>query len=139
MPFAVLPALLPDIHNVYDIYFSSFTADTMGSLMVKILFPSGITPEFREQHTAGTLAYLHQSRFQYTWKCVDMETGEIVGMALGDIYLHERSEEERRDHGVPWLTGEDRERAERILGPLHEVRERLWGGHKYICRLLPIF
>jgi hypothetical protein len=134
MPFAVLPALLPDIEKIYDIYFSSFTNDEMGALMVKILFPSGISPEFRKHHTAGTIAYLHQSIFQYTWKCVDMETGDIVGMALGDIYLQERSEEERMNNGVPWLQGEEKERAERILTPLHEVRERLWGNHKYICK-----
>lgn len=130
----VLPALIPDIPKVYDVYFNAFQNDQMGKIMLEILFPGVIDEEFKKAHAAGTLAYWHTSGSQYTFKCVDTSTGEIIGMALGDVYLSERSEEERKNHGVPWLIGEQRERAEKILNPLWEVRERLFGGKRYICK-----
>ncbi|TDZ25525.1 putative acyltransferase SID5 [Colletotrichum orbiculare MAFF 240422] len=133
MGYAILPALIPDIEKVYDSYFNAFKGDEMGDIMVKILFPGGTgTEEFRKAHTAGTLAWWHQSDCQYTYKCVDTDTGEIVGMALGDIHLRERGREERKNHGVGWLEGRDRERAEAVLSPLHDVREKLFGGRRYI-------
>ncbi|CRK23924.1 hypothetical protein BN1723_003064 [Verticillium longisporum] len=133
MSYAILPALIPDIEKVYDAYFSAFKGDLMGDIMVKLLFPGGVEgEEFRKAHAAGTLAWWHQSKVQYTYKCVDTETGEIVGMALGDIYLNERTEEERAFQGVGWLEGEQREKAEAVLKPLHDAREKLFGGRKYV-------
>ncbi|KAM0254006.1 hypothetical protein ACHAQJ_006976 [Trichoderma viride] len=129
----VLPALVPDIPKVYDVYFNAFQNDQMGRIMLEILFPGVIDEDFKKAHAAGTLAYWHTCESQYTFKCVDTGTGEIIGMALGDVYLTERTEEERKNHGVPWLLGEQRERAEKILTPLWEVRERLFGGKRYIC------
>ncbi|KAK4073674.1 hypothetical protein Trihar35433_3148 [Trichoderma harzianum] len=135
----VLPALIPDIPKVYDVYFNAFQNDQMGKIMLEILFPGVIDEEFKKAHAAGTLAYWHTSGSQYTFKCVDTSTGEIIGMALGDVYLSERTEEERKNHGVPWLIGEQRERAEKILNPLWEVRERLFGGKRYIyCHVIGI-
>ncbi|KAF6820122.1 GNAT family [Colletotrichum plurivorum] len=133
MGYAILPALIPDIEKVFDAYFKAFKNDRMGQVMVNILFPGGTdSEEFRKAHAAGTLAWWHQSTTQYTYKCVDTETGEIVGMALGDIYLKERNEEERKNHGATWLEGKERERAEAIMNPLHDIREKLFGGRRYI-------
>ncbi|KAJ4385916.1 hypothetical protein N0V85_007981 [Neurospora sp. IMI 360204] len=61
-----------------------------------------------------------------------MVDGEILGMGLVDIFVRERSEEERKNHGVPWLEGEQRERTEKVLNPLHDMREQLFGGKPYI-------
>ncbi|KDN65906.1 putative acetyltransferase [Colletotrichum sublineola] len=133
MGYAILPTLIPDIEKVYDSYFKAFNGDVMGDIMVKVLFPDGVDSEgFRKTHTAGTLSWWHHSDSQYTYKCVDTDTGEIVGMALGDIYLKERGEEERKFQGVGWLEGAARERAEAVLKPLHDVREKLFGGRRYI-------
>lgn len=129
----ILPALIPDIPQVYDIYFSAFEHDAMGRIMLQILFPGTIDEEFRKAHSAGTLSYWHVSPCQHTLKCVDTTTGDIIGMGLGDVYLKERSAEERANHGVPWLQGEQRERAEQVLNPLWEMREKLFGGRRYIC------
>ncbi|KAK7210377.1 hypothetical protein V2G26_017555 [Clonostachys chloroleuca] len=129
---AILPALIPDIEAIYDVYFKAFQTDRMGSLMLDILFPSGVNEEFRKAHTVATAQYWHHSSNQYTYKAVDIATGDIVGMALGDVYMKERSEEERKNPGVEWLQGEQRERAETILNPLWEVREKLFGGRRYI-------
>lgn len=134
MGAAVLPALIPDIPKVYDVYFAAFKAELMGSIILNILFPGGTDDEFRKAHATGTLAYWHQSEHQYTFKCVDTDTGDVIGMALGDIYMRERTDEERKNHGVPWLEGEQRARAEAVLNPLHEMREKLFGGQKYICK-----
>lgn len=131
----VLPSLIPDIERIYDIYFAAFENDLMGSLIVKILFPGPINEEFRKAHAAGTLQWWHSSDNQYTLKCIDTESNEIIGMGLGDLYLKHRTPEERKNPGVAWLEGEQRERAERVLSPLWEMREHLFGGQPYICKL----
>ncbi|KAI1959268.1 hypothetical protein LOZ58_004539 [Ophidiomyces ophidiicola] len=139
MSFVLLPALIPDIPKVYDAYFAAFKGDPMGEIMLNILFPGGITEEFRKAHTAGTLSYWHTSGVQYTVKCVDTDSGEIVGMALADVYLHERSESERQKPVVSWLQGEEKERAEKVLYPLWEIREKLWGARRHIyCHVIAI-
>ncbi|KAL0471192.1 hypothetical protein QR685DRAFT_525702 [Neurospora intermedia] len=134
MPFAVLPALIPDITPLYDTYFSAFTADPDGRKILEILFPDGYTSdEFRKAHTEGTLAWLHKAESQYTWKCVDVATGQIVGMALCDVFINPKATKEERAYpGIPWLAGEQRERADKILGPLCEAREEVMGGGAYI-------
>lgn len=137
MSVAVLPALIPDIGQIYDIYFRSFGNDKMGQIMIQILFPQGTdSEEFRQAHAAGTLAYWQTNTTQYTQKVVDMATGDIIGMCLGDVYLKERSPEERKNEGVPWLEGAQRERAEAVLNPLWEMREKLFGGRRYLCEYL---
>ncbi|KAF1812370.1 hypothetical protein P152DRAFT_33596 [Eremomyces bilateralis CBS 781.70] len=139
MGLVVLPALIPDIEKIYDVYFSAFGNDEMGSIMVDVLFPSGVNAEFRKAHTAATLDWWHKNLVQYTVKCVDTDTGEIVGMGLGDLYLTERSEEERKNGGVPWLTGKERERAEAILDPLWAVKEKLLGGNRHMyCHVIGV-
>lgn len=139
MVYVVLPALIPDIRRIYDVYFASFKNDPMGQIMVKMLFPGTLTDseEFRKGHASGTLEYWHASSLQYTFKCVDTATGDIVGMGLGDVYVREREESERRFEGVPWLQGEDKVRAEKVLRPLWEAREKLFGGHPYLCEWSP--
>jgi hypothetical protein len=138
MVHTVLPALIPDIRKIYDAYFASFDNERMGNIMLKIIFPDGVeSEEFRAAHAAGTLDWWNKSDTQYTYKCVDMDTGEIVGMGLVDIYIKPRTEEERKNGGVPWLTGEHQERAEKVLNPLWEAREKLFGGQPYICELHP--
>ncbi|KAK3298101.1 putative GNAT family acetyltransferase [Chaetomium fimeti] len=133
MVHAVLPALIPDIRKIYEAYFASFDNEQMGNIMLGILFPGGVdSEEFRAAHAAGTLDWWHKSDTQYTYKCVDMDTAEIVGMGLIDVYIKPRTEEERKNGGVPWLAGEQRERAEKVLNPLWEVREKLFGGRPYI-------
>ncbi len=136
MVYAVLPALVPDIRRVYDVYFAAFKNEAMGNIMLNVLFPGQDvdSEEFRKGHTEATRKYWDVSDVQYTFKCVDTKTGDIVGIVLGDIYVTPRSEEERKNHGVPWLDGEEKERAEKILNPLWEAREKLFGGRPYICR-----
>ncbi|KAJ4145149.1 hypothetical protein LMH87_004007 [Akanthomyces muscarius] len=137
MSLVVLPALIPDIPRIYQIYFDAFRADKMGALMLQILFPGTLDDQdFLKAHAAGTLSYWHLSDCQYTFKVVDTATGAIIGMGLGDAYLRERTVPERANHGVPWLEGEQRARAEKVLNPLWEVRERLFGGRRYISPTL---
>ncbi|KIV91026.1 hypothetical protein PV10_05616 [Exophiala mesophila] len=139
MGIVVFPALIPDIEKVYDVYFAAFEGEEMARLIMKILFPGGITEEFRKAHTAATLAYWHKSSTQYTLKAVDMETGQIIGMLLGDVHLLGRTEEERKFAGAPWLEGEERVRAEKVLKPLWEMREKLWGDRPHMyCHVIGV-
>jgi GNAT superfamily N-acetyltransferase len=135
----VLPALIPDIRRIYDVYFAAFEADPMGRILLKILFPNIDDENFREAHAAGTLQWWHASENQYTWKCLDTDTGEIVGMGLGDLFSKYRTPEERQNFGVTWLEGEQRERAEKVINPLWEMREKLFGGQPYIyCHVIAV-
>ena len=133
MGFILIPALIPDIEKVYDVYFAAFKNEPLASIMLDILFPGGITPEFRKAHTKATLEWWHKSTTQYTGKVVDVYAAEIIGMLLADIYLWERSAEERQWTGIPWLEGAEKERAEAVTKPLWEMREKLFGGQRYIC------
>ena len=136
--FAILPALLPDVEKIYDVYFDAFKADKMGSIMLDVLFPGGFEgPEFRQAHATATREYWKGAAQQYTWKLVDTETGEIAGMILADIYFKPRTAEERANPGVPWLEGEHREKAETILGALWDAREKIFGGRPYLCKYFP--
>ncbi|KAK3386730.1 hypothetical protein B0H63DRAFT_140280 [Podospora didyma] len=133
MPFAVLPALIPDIRAVYDVYFAAFSADPHGRQLLDILFPDGYSSEqFRTAQADATLAWWHRpdSNTQYTYKCVDVKTQEVVGMALCDVFTSAPRESVMPK--VEWLAGEKRERAEKVLTPLWEVRDRLWKGRGYI-------
>lgn len=136
MGVILLPALISDIEKVYDVYFAAFNNEPMGEIMLSILFPGGITPEFRKEHTEATRDWWHKSTSQYTVKVVDVDSGEIIGMLLVDAFLQERSVEERQWTGIPWLEGAQKERAEAITRPLWEMREKLFGGRKYICKCL---
>jgi hypothetical protein len=136
MGVILLPALISDIEKVYDVYFAAFNNEPMGEIMLSILFPGGITPEFRKEHTKATLDWWHKSTTQYTVKVVDVDSGEIIGMLLVDAFLQERPAEERQWTGIPWLEGAQKERAEAIVRPLWEMREKLFGGRKYICKCL---
>ena len=46
----ILPALIPDIRRIYDVYFAAFKNDPMGDLMLEILFP-GVRDETSAKHT----------------------------------------------------------------------------------------
>ncbi|KAK3988933.1 hypothetical protein QBC44DRAFT_328460 [Cladorrhinum sp. PSN332] len=134
MVHVVLPALIPDIKQVYKAYFAAFHNDRMGEIMLQILFPGANinSDEFREEHAKGTLSWWHHSDTQYTYKCVDTDSGDIVGMGLMDVFFRRRPAAERVNHGVSWLEGEQRKRAEAVLNPLFDMREQLWGEQPYI-------
>ncbi|KIW10759.1 hypothetical protein PV08_10058 [Exophiala spinifera] len=132
MGVVVAPALIPDIEKVYDCYFEAFKQEPMAAVMLDILFPGGVTEEFRKAHTQATLDWWHKSTTQYTWKVLDTEKDEIIGMILADGFVSERSKEERKYTGLPWLHGQELERAEAVIRPLWEMREKLWGGRPYI-------
>lgn len=138
--FAVLPALLPEVEKIYDVYFSAFKADPMGHIMLDMLFPGGYNgEEFRSAHAKATREYWTSAEQQYTWKVVETQTGNIVGMILADIYARPRTKEERQNPGVPWLEGKQRERAETVLGSLWDAREKILGGRPYLCEFFFFF
>ncbi|KAF2193543.1 hypothetical protein K469DRAFT_745115 [Zopfia rhizophila CBS 207.26] len=131
MGFIVLPALIPDIASVYDVYFTAFK----DSPILSALFPMGVdSGEFRDAHTAHTRSYWEKSSTQYTLKCVDSETGGIVGMALWDVYV---TPSDWKKGEVDWLSGKEKERAEKLLFPLWDMREKLWDGKRYVyCHVI---
>lgn len=57
-------------------------------------------------------------------------------MALWDIYL---TTSKWRRGEISWLSGEERERAEALISPLWDRREKLWLDQKYIyCHVMAV-
>ncbi|ETN46349.1 uncharacterized protein HMPREF1541_00533 [Cyphellophora europaea CBS 101466] len=135
MGFVVLPASIPDIRKVYDVYFAAFE----NSFITRLLFPWDVTSEeFRKGHTAHTLDYWHKDTVQYTCKCVDTDTDEIVGMGLWDVHWKERKGGATKP-AVDWLEGDQRRRAEDLIVPLWEKKEELLGPAKHVyCHVIAV-
>jgi ribosomal protein S18 acetylase RimI-like enzyme len=57
-------------------------------------------------------------------------------MALWDIYL---TPSKWRRGEISWLSGRERERAEQLIWPLWDTRERLWLDQKYLyCHVVAV-
>lgn len=158
MGFVVLPALTPDISDVYDVYFATFK----NNAVTRALFPSATEADLlnpksefryvycipvlsavfcccvilqcglispRQGHTNHVQEWWETSQTQYTLKCVDTESNRIVGMAIFDIYT---APSDWKRGEISWLQGKEREQAEALISPLWEVREKLWLNEKYI-------
>jgi hypothetical protein len=127
MPFAVLPALVPEITPVYDVYFEALK----GQKMMEFIFPGGID---RNAHKAGTTLWWHHDQNGHTIKCVDSETGAIAGMAAWEVFWRPGKENTwKKPKGAEWLKGPARKKAETVLLPSWDMREKLVGGQKHLC------
>jgi hypothetical protein len=132
MMFVVLPATIPEIRQCYDVYFEAFKH----SVVRRILFPGDIEgEEFRAGHAAHTLEHWHKDNAQYTCKCVDTDTNEIIGMALWDVFPKNRMGGASIP-AVDWLEGEDKKRAEALLAPVTEHKRMLLGPSQHLCECL---
>ncbi|KAF3006413.1 hypothetical protein E8E13_000314 [Curvularia kusanoi] len=139
MGFVVLPALPADISGVYDVYFAAFKDDAI----TKALFPSASAndmtnpeSEFRKAHTAHVLQFWQNNLTQHTLKCVDSRTGKIVGMALWDVYL---TSSDWSKPEIGWLQGHEKERAEALISPLWDAREKMWSKERYLyCHVIAV-
>lgn len=127
MPLVVLPARLPDIEPVYDVYFAAFKDEPI----IDFLYPGGVD---RKAHTEGTKQWWSHDRIGYTTKCLDTDTGNIVGMASWDIFWRPGEDNGwERPAGIPWLEGEEKKRCEGILNSMWDIRDKLFGKqHRYI-------
>ncbi|KGO36744.1 Acyl-CoA N-acyltransferase [Penicillium expansum] len=127
MSFVVVPATLPDIRAIYDVWFAAFK----GQLILDLIYPdTDLNDEaFRKVHTEGTLEYWKGLSMEHTFQCIDTDTGIIAGMATWQVYWRERTTEERQKPWIGWLGGDQRERAENFLEQLWEKMEK-WIGPK---------
>ncbi|OTB08662.1 hypothetical protein M426DRAFT_316675 [Hypoxylon sp. CI-4A] len=127
MPLVVLPAQIPDIEPVYDVYFAAFKDEPINDL----LYPRGVD---RKAHTEGTKEWWAHDKIGYTVKCLDTDTGKIVGMAGWDIFWRPGEDNGwERPAGIPWLEGKEKEKCEGVLNPMWDMRDKLFGKrHQYI-------
>jgi ribosomal protein S18 acetylase RimI-like enzyme len=157
MGFVVLPALIPDIAPVYDVYFAAFKDNPVTRAFFPHAAPEDlINPESkfryyntrlsissntlltiqRKAHTSLTLHYWQDNKTQHTLKCIDPSTGQIVGMALWDIYL---TPSDWRKPELSWLQGTERNSAEDLVKPLWDMREKLWLDERYLyCHVVAV-
>ncbi|KAF9892842.1 hypothetical protein FE257_000431 [Aspergillus nanangensis] len=126
MPLAVLPVQIADVEPVYDVFFEAFKDEPI----MKFLYPGGID---RKAHAEATIQWWNQDTTSYTVKCVDTETGEIVGMSTWEVFWRPAPEERwHKPTDIPWLEGEEKTQCLRVVGPMWDVREELFGRQKYI-------
>ncbi|KAI1486660.1 acyl-CoA N-acyltransferase [Biscogniauxia mediterranea] len=126
MPLAVLPALLQDVGPVSDTFLAAFKDEPI----MRFLYPRGVD---RDLHVEATAEQWNQDRIVYNYKCVDIDTAKIVGMASWEIYWLPGDENGwKKPQDIPWLEGEEKERCLRILGPMWDVREQLFGNRHHI-------
>lgn len=126
MPLCVLPAQIPEISALYDVYFAAFK----GEKILDILYPHGID---REAHTNAMKEWWSHDPDTYNIKCVDSNTGEIIGMAVWEVRW-KLDATWTKPSGTPWLEGEHRTRAEAVLKPLWDMREKLFGKKAHVCK-----
>lgn len=132
MNLIVLPATIPDIQSAFAVYFASF-AD---QVILDIIYPAGTSsPEFRKEHAEATAGWWadEAAALQHMMKCVDTDTGEIVGMAIWDVWWRGRNSEEREETEIPWLEGKEWERAEAFFHGFWKKREENVGGKRHVC------
>ncbi|KAI0019415.1 acyl-CoA N-acyltransferase [Xylariomycetidae sp. FL0641] len=126
MPWVVLPAQIRDVEPVYDVYFAAFKDEPV----LGFLFPGGVD---RKAHTEGTIQWWNHDPNGYTIKCVDTDTGKIVGMASWDIFWKPGPESGwPKPEGAVWLEGDARKKAESVLMPLWDMHEKLFGKHRHV-------
>ncbi|KAI0414030.1 acyl-CoA N-acyltransferase [Xylaria grammica] len=126
MPLVILPAQICDIEAVYDVYFKAFEHQPV----LQILFPEGVD---RKVHTEVTTHLWSNNTHGYPIKCVDTDTGKIVGMACWDIFWKPGAEDVwPNPGGAVWLDGKHRETADAILVPIWNMHEKLFGKQKHI-------
>ncbi|KAI0163015.1 acyl-CoA N-acyltransferase [Pestalotiopsis sp. NC0098] len=126
MPFAVVPMLVPDISSVYDVYFEAFK----NAQIMEFLFPGGID---RQAHKHGTTLWLHHDQNGYTIKCVDSDSGTVVGMAQYEIFWRPGKDTLwKKPKGAEWLKGDKRKKAETVLIPNWTMRDKLFGGRRHV-------
>jgi len=131
----VLAAQESDIDNLVDVEFSSFEHDP---------FHVPLNPGDRSSSTVRKAAgerTLKQWRNDPTcriMKCVDRDNGHILGYATWNFYLEGRSSEERSEPFVAdWLEGRNKEIAECFFNTLAAMKEKVWGGKRFIGRGWP--
>lgn len=131
MSFVVVPATLPDIRAIYDVWFAAFK----GQLILDLIYPgTDLNDEaFRKAHADGTLEYWKGLSMEHTFQCIDTNTGQIAGMATWQIYWRERTSDERQKPWIGWLEGDQRVRAEAFLEQLWEKREKWIGPKRHVC------
>lgn len=131
MPLTILPVTIPETRAAYDAYFAAFEGD----LILDVLFPGGHTSEeFRAGHTGHAVDWAQKADKQHLLKCLDTDTGKIVGFATWDLFWKPREYDEyKAPTEVAWLTGKEREKAEAILCPLWKSHEDIWAGRPHVC------
>jgi hypothetical protein len=128
MPLAALPAQICDIDAVYDVYFKAFEHEPV----LGFLFPGGVD---RKAHAEATKQFWNVDPNGYHIKCVDTDTGKIVGMASWEIYWKPGEEGEwENPGGAFWLEGKEREKADSVLVPIFNMHEKLLGKHRHVCK-----
>ncbi|KAL7623662.1 hypothetical protein AAE478_005214 [Parahypoxylon ruwenzoriense] len=126
MPLVVLPAQPSDVKSMHDVYFAAFKDEPV----MKFLFPGGVDRASYDIMVRDSWA--HDTSICPV-KCVDTSTGDIIGMATWEIYWRPgEGNKWKKPAGVTWLSGEEREKAEKVIMPMYNMRDELFGGRRHV-------
>ncbi|KAK7977956.1 GNAT family protein [Apiospora saccharicola] len=130
MAFVVLPALIPEIAEVYDVYFAAFKDEPI----LEYYYPNGIN---HNEHRQRVLDGWNLDPDSYTLKCVEPATGHIVGMAVFEVQWRKGSSRPRG--ASESLEGWERQRLQTVLDALNNKREELMGERKHVyCQTMAV-
>ena len=126
MTLVVLPALDAELEPLYDVWLAAFK----GQPAVNVLFPE-------DADRKAQIELIRQSwgDVGYPIKCVDTETGDIVGMATWEVFWRSSDDSGwKKPSCIPWLTAEDWNKAKEVVLPMWDVREKLFGKRRHVCK-----
>jgi len=126
----VVAAEEQDIDRLMEVQFSAFENDPIHEL----LYPGDhFSPAVRKTAGERTLKTCRENPDTHFVKCVQRDTGLILGFAKWEFHLTERPYEEYSKRPVAdWTTGRRKEITEIFLNANAAMREKVWGGKPHI-------
>lgn len=131
----VVPAHEHDIDQLMEVQFSAFENDPIHGF----LYPGDhFSPTVRKDAGVRTIKAWREDPNIHFMKCVDQNTGRILGFAKWNFYLTERDYEEYSKRPVvDWTTGRQKEIMENFFNANAAMRVKVWGGKPHIGKRSP--
>ncbi|KAK2737890.1 hypothetical protein FQN57_007341 [Myotisia sp. PD_48] len=129
MGLKLSPVVESDIGEMMEVFFRAFDGDPM----LDVLFPGGNTPAVRDAGGKRCWKDWNSDPATSVTKCVDTETGAILGWAQWNVYTQERPEEQwKAKVEVTWNEGRGKEICTTILDAMGSMRQKVWQGKPFI-------
>lgn len=144
MPLSLIQikCLTLSIPRMMEIQFSAFDSEPYH----RCLYPGGNTPSARAAAGLRVIQEREHTPQQEVVRCVDSDTGVMVGFVKWIFYRTGRPESSwsKREKVDWWGVGENenkemKRKAEAYLETTEGTRQRIWGGRPHACKYLDNF
>ena len=121
------------MNRLMEIQFSAFEGDPYHHA----LYPGDeYSPAVRAEAGERTITEWRDDPFIHFIKCVDRQSGVILGYARWSLFDKERSREQWANRPpIDWCTGRQKKIAESFLYASLAMREKTWEGRPHCCKL----